>query len=164
MKNSKGKTMKAIMSHPGSMKMLRDAIKSPIGSTSRSQAQKIFRIMDKLYTANDGVGGPGMMMQQQQDALQSLSAPNNTFKDPQGIIVFHKLPPMKVDFSGKKKKAVYGGMGGPAAGIGFKAEAGNFKSLAQTCRQRFGSILPTMVDVVKPVISFQEIFGSCNPP
>ena len=112
--------MKAIMSHPGSMKMLRDAIKSPIGSTSRSQAQKIFRIMDKLYTANDGVGGPGMMMQQQQDALQSLSAPNNTFKDPQGIIVFHKLPPMKVDFSGKKKKAVYGGMGGP----GFDGEGG----------------------------------------
>lgn len=120
MKNSRAKTMKAIMGHPGSMKMLRDAIKSPIGSTSRSQAQKIFRIMDKLYTANDGVGGPGMMMQQQQDALQSLSAPNNTFKDPQGIIVFHKLPPMKIDFSGKKKKAVYGGMGGP----GFDGEGG----------------------------------------
>jgi len=112
--------MKAIMSHPGSMKMLRDAIKSPIGSTSRSQAQKIFRIMDKLYAANDGVGGPGMMMEQQQQALQSLSAPNNTFKDPQGMIVFHKLPPMKVDFSGKKRKAVYGGMGGP----GFDGEGG----------------------------------------
>jgi hypothetical protein len=120
MSNSRAKTMKAIMSHPGSMKMLRDAIKSPIGSTSRSQAQKIFRIMDKLYTANDGVGGPGMRMQQQQDALQSLSAPNNTFKDPQGIIVFHKLPPMKIDFSGKKKKTVYGGMGGP----GFDGEGG----------------------------------------
>lgn len=118
--NSKSKTMKAIMSHPGSMKMLRDAIKSPIGSTSRSQAQKIFRIMDKLYAANDGVGGPGMMMEQQQQAIQSLSAPNNTFKDPQGMIVFHKLPPMKVDFSGKKRKAVYGGMGGP----GFDGEGG----------------------------------------
>lgn len=106
---TKGDTIRALMSSSKTTKLLRDAIKSPLGSTSRKQAQRILNIMDKLYGKNDGSGGPGFMNQYQSN--NSLYTTTKKPSTPKGMVVFPKVPTPNI-YYGKRKD----GSGGPGFG------------------------------------------------
>ena len=63
--HSKGEILQGMMRRPENAKLIREALSSPVGSTSRAKAKKMFSIMHKLHTSRDGVGGPGMMYERQ---------------------------------------------------------------------------------------------------
>ena len=108
---SRTETMKAILGHKETACLFRDAIKSPIGSTSRAKAKKVFNVMNKLQSNYDGAGGPGMAMPQYNAPTQSLS--RSLPREPKNVIVFHKLPPMNISYGKKKMSLSRGGLGGP---------------------------------------------------
>lgn len=110
------------MRNKDNAKLFRDAIQSPIGSTSRAKAQKIFSIMNKLQDAHqqDGMGGPGIMMERYEQ-----STPLETTDQPQSMVIFHKLPPMDVNYDGvarapkvQNKGTANDGAGGPGVADG----------------------------------------------
>lgn len=118
MASKKTDAMKALLRNPSSNKMLREALKSPIGSTSRAKAQKIFNIMNKLQGVHDGAGGPGIAMERYQQP-QSMTQPMKP-REPQPIVIFHKLPNLNISFDGSPRKQesqkipnVMDGSGGP---------------------------------------------------
>ena len=102
MSKTKAEVMKMLLRNKGMASTLKDAISSPLGSTSRVRAQKILSIMDKLHGLRDGAGGPGeaqpgtvqpMMTPPAQDTspIQSIPTP--------GLVIFKKLPPMVTGFN-----------------------------------------------------------------
>ena len=82
---TKSEIMRAIMKHKGTSKMFRDAIKSPLGSTSREKTQKVFNIMNKLRSSYDGAGGPGIMAEQQD--LLSMPISQDVSNKPKNMVV-----------------------------------------------------------------------------
>jgi len=109
--NSQGQTkasvMQAIMKNKVTSKSFREALRSPIGSTARQRAQKIFNIMNKLQESHDGVGGPGMApgaRSEQTSAVNPLPP-----MEPRNMVILNKLPNMDITY-GKKKN---NGLGGP---------------------------------------------------
>lgn len=156
---SKSQVMKALMSHPGTSKMFKEALGSPLGSTSRSKAQKVFKIMSKLQGSYDGAGGPGMMMERTGNQEPTYSNP--TQSSIEGMVVFHKLPPMNINYSGlstqkrfNPQPRRYDGSGGPGSydgegGIGdwFNNALGAFKDAASTVGPGLGS---TLTNVISP--------------
>lgn len=116
--------MNALMRHPGTNKMFREALKSPLGSTARAKAQKTFSIMNKLQSSYDGVGGPGMMQERADQSDQDVGY-TPAGSTPQNMVVFHKLPEMKVNFDGSPYPhpkpqdvgAVADGSGGPGGQV-----------------------------------------------
>jgi len=102
--SSKGALFQGMMRNPQSGNLLREAFKSPLGSTSRAKAQKSFSIMSKLHNANygmDGAGGPGIpgMMPEQTSFDQIPEAQPAT---PKNMVIFHRIPTPKINFSGVK--------------------------------------------------------------
>lgn len=108
--------MKALMKDKANAKMFRDAIKSPLGSTARARAQKVFTIMNKLQGNHDGMGGPGMMMERYEQPQETMQSTDDT---PQSMVVFHKLPKFYVNYDGVARpdhEATNDGTGGPGYG------------------------------------------------
>lgn len=113
-KSSKSQILKSMMRSPDTSKLIKEAMNSPLGSTSRQKARKIFSIMSKLQSAHDGSGGPGMMYDQQTNG--QYPAPN---MDPiqvngsnsKGMVVFHKIPTPNINYGGTPKAK--DGAGGP---------------------------------------------------
>lgn len=118
-KTSRGNTFKSMMSRPQTAKLIKEAMASPLGSTSRAKVQKIFSIMNKL-NSNDGAGGPGMMYEQMnygQMPMQDTGSPSPT-EFAKGMVIFHKIPAPKINYGSMsaKNKARAGppdGSGGP---------------------------------------------------
>ena len=109
-KQSRGEILRGMMRNPSISKTIKDAISSPLGSTSRQKARKIFDIMQKLNASHDGLGGPGMQYERMAEAPQPdpVQMPTDT---PQGMVIFHKIPTPNIVY-GKKPKAL-NGVGGP---------------------------------------------------
>ena len=118
MANAQTEAMKAMMRNPKTGKLFKDALSSPIGSTSRAQVKKIFSIMGKLQSSRDGVGGPGMMMERESQPADTYGY-SAAADEPQSMVVFHKLPEMNINFEGhphessKKSATAMDGAGGP---------------------------------------------------
>lgn len=105
-----------MMRHPETSKLIKEALSSPVGSTSRAKAKKTFSIINKLHSSyNDGSGGPGMT-----DA-RMMFTPNQEQEDPQsapkGMVIFHRIPTPKINYyMGSKPKPApkkVDGAGGP---------------------------------------------------
>ena len=95
--------MKAMMGDRNTVTMFRSALKSPLGSTSRTRAQKVLHIMQRLHENRDGQGGPGIMPMMQEPMV--FSQPES--KQPKNVVIFKRLPPFKI----KSKKDGQGGPG-----------------------------------------------------
>jgi hypothetical protein len=102
-------------------KVFRDAIGSPLGSTARDKAQKIFRIMDKLQASYDGVGGRGVASQSYNEPSSATNYSPPRAADNQNIVVFGKLPPMNIAY---RKKIQGDGVGGPGYDYGSSSLTG----------------------------------------
>jgi hypothetical protein len=96
LKTSKGQMLGSMLKNPNTSKLIREALASPIGSTSRIKAQKVFSIMSKLHNHNEGfgMGGPGS---------QTVPlAPHNTNPSqapdftPSGMVMFNKIPKTRI--------------------------------------------------------------------
>lgn len=123
-KSSQSEIFKGMMRNPSNAKLMKEALASPIGSTSRQKAKKLFSIMNKLHASRDGMGGPGMMYDQQ--AYGQYPAPQN---DPiqvngdnsKGMVIFHKIPKPNINFTDNPGKIAtlkpnihrFDGSGGP---------------------------------------------------
>ena len=112
------------MQHPENSKLIKEALSSPIGSTSRNKARKVFSIMSKLHSSNDGAGGPGMAggMSMSYNQPQVSKEPQYT---PKGMVIFSKIPTPNItygkrvptpnsfkSFDGSGGPGVYDGQGG----------------------------------------------------
>ena len=124
-KQSKGDILKGMMRNPEISKTIRDAVSSPVGSTSRIKAKKILSIMQKLHESNSGMGGPGMMYERMAESPQpnyQQVPPEN----PRGIVIFHKIPKPRIIY-GKKPALTIDGKGGPG---GWDGKGGPFDTTA----------------------------------
>ncbi len=68
-------TLKALMKSENLSKLMKDALSSPVGSTSRIRAKKILNVMGKV-NKNDGAGGPGLQFPMQQVQPKSYDYSN----------------------------------------------------------------------------------------
>ena len=88
--------MKGLMGSSNTSSLISDALKSPIGSTSRKRAQKIVSLM-KRYRANDlimdGQGGPGYSTVEQQIPINQAGMGE--------LVIFPSLPEMKISMDGR---------------------------------------------------------------
>lgn len=105
------------MRNPETSKLIKNAMDSPVGSTHRQKAKKVFSIMSKLNASHDGMGGPGMMYDQmahgempdQQAVPIEVNGDNS-----KGMVIFHKIPTPKINYGEARPKAnVHDGAGGP---------------------------------------------------
>lgn len=115
LKTSKGEMLRSMMRNPSTSKLIKDAVASSVGSTSRQKAKKIFSIMNKLHQSYDGIGGPGMMYDQMsygQTPTPEMDPVHIPTDNSKGMVVFHKIPTPKITYGNKASK--------------FKARAGSF--------------------------------------
>jgi len=95
-KSSRGDMLKSMMKHPETASLIREALNSPIGSTSRTKAKKIFSIMNKLHAHNEGMGGPGDYSMQEQSF--STPQPQEPEYNSKGMVIFHKIPQARITY------------------------------------------------------------------
>ena len=117
-KTSKGAILKDMMGRPDTKKLIQKALSSPMGSTSRSEAKNIFSIMSKLNDKNDGVGGPGNVINQIGDRRELEPEPNPIkMKPSKGMVIFNRIPKSRVNYTIRPtKNIVKDGAGGPGDG------------------------------------------------
>jgi len=116
-KTSKGAILRSMMERPETKKLIKRALSSPMGSTSRSKAKNIFSIMSKLNDKNDGAGGPGDVLGQMgykndTEQFQSIDKPKPT----KGMVVFNRIPKSKINYTIKPTIVIEDGVGGPGDG------------------------------------------------
>lgn len=151
--SSKAEIFRGMMRRPETAKLIKEAMASPLGSTSRQKAQKIFSIMGKLHSSHDGMGGPGMIFNPM-DTGQTMAPDTGPVtisnEDSKGMVIFHKIPKPRIIY-GKKvptKKQILDGRGGPGDFSTLTAVSSPLSSLAgvqpQTGIPGFSSI-PTFV-------------------
>lgn len=143
-RTSKSDIMHSMMRNKENSKLIREALSSPVGSTSRAKAQKMFSIMGKLSNANDGAGGPGFEYQR----IQSEPIQHNPQENSKSMVIFHKIPSPKITY-GKKitpvpQAAKYDGFGGP----GIHDGAGGFFSDAYST---FNNAIQSISNYVEPL-------------
>lgn len=120
-KTKEGHTLRSMMRRPEMAKIIKEAVNSPLGSTSRKKAQKLFKIVNRLNTAYDGMGGPGMQYQrmeaerQQWPEMDPVHVPTD---NPKNVIIFHKIPQPKIVYGSRASKdkpraGSFDGTGGP---------------------------------------------------
>lgn len=126
-KTSQSEIFKGMMRNPANAKLMKEALASPIGSTSRQKAKKLFSIMNKLHASRDGMGGPGMMYDQM--AYGQYPAPENNpievnGEGSKGMVIFHKIPKPNINFTDtpqpmslKPNIGRHDGSGGPGDSI-----------------------------------------------
>jgi hypothetical protein len=109
---TKGEVLKSMMRRPETAQLIQEALNSPVGSTSRAKAQKIFSIVNKLNISNsDGAGGPGMPMDQSYMTPDQSNEPIQiTAENSRPIVVFKRIPTPKIKYG---KRAPMDGGGGP---------------------------------------------------
>jgi hypothetical protein len=120
LKTSKGDMLKSMMRNPETSKLVKEAMASSLGSTSRAKAKKIFSIMSKLHQSYDGIGGPGMMYDQMsygQTPAPEMDPVHIPTDNSKGMVVFHKIPKPKITYGNKASKfkarpGSYDGKGG----------------------------------------------------
>jgi hypothetical protein len=112
-KTSRGEILKGMMRRPETAKLIKEALASPVGSTSRVKARKIFSIMNKLHSSHDGMGGPGMMSMYGQMPMQNTSTTQTPTETAKGMVVFHKIPKPKIIYGKRSKGNINDGSGGP---------------------------------------------------
>ena len=97
LKTNRGQMLKSLMRSPETAKLLKEAISSPLGSTSRIKAKKIFSIMSKLHTYNEGFGGQGGPGDPTAPASPLGTAQSQTPDfTPKGMVMFNKIPKTKI--------------------------------------------------------------------
>ena len=103
MPTSKAEIMHFMMKNKEHSKLIKEALSSPLGSTSREKANKMFSIMGKLTQANDGAGGPGVMQEQPQmmPTYPEMNQPVRMPESTKSMVIFHKIPTPKITY-GKK--------------------------------------------------------------
>lgn len=143
-KTSRGDIFKSMMRHPDTSKLIKDALASPVGSTSRARAQKVFSIMNKLHSSHDGMGGPGMMdaraMYSTPDVVP-MSAPQIPAK---GMVIFHKIPTPKINYGGNNNaRLIKDGAGGPGVYDGKGGLFDDLGSMFSTFTKPFTDYLST---------------------
>ena len=115
-KNTKEEIIKSMMRHPDTAKLVKEALSSPIGSTSRGKAQKLFSIMNKLGSAHDGAGGPGMIdpRSMYQTGMPMPSAPSQA-REPKNMVVINRIPKPRINYGGNSSRIIKknDGAGGP---------------------------------------------------
>ena len=142
-KTSKGEMLKSMMRRPETSKLIKEAMSSPLGSTSRIKARKIFSIMNKLNTSYDGSGGPGMMYDQsmygqmQAPEMDPVHIPTDGSK---GMVIFHKIPKPKITYGNRASKfkpraGSFDGSGGPGDLFG------NWGTMLNTFTQPFTDLI-----------------------
>lgn len=116
---TKGEVLKSMMRRPETAKLIQEALTSPVGSTSRAKAKKIFSIVNKLNIANsDGAGGPGMMDSSYNMMPSGESEPIQiTPEGSRPIVVFKRIPTPRIKY-GKRLPADGGGGPGYHDGAG----------------------------------------------
>lgn len=95
---SKQAVLNGLMSSKNISSLINDALKAPIGATSRKRAQKVVSLM-RRYRANDmqgmamdGAGGPG---------YQTIEQPNPMAEASQGeLVIFPSPPEMRIPLDG----------------------------------------------------------------
>lgn len=107
-RSSKGDILKGMMRRPETSKIIREAFNSPIGSTARQKAKRLINIMNKLQTAYDGGGGPGMPQEQAQDSYAQQPEASEYREVPKGMVILRKIPKPKITYGVKRD-----GAGGP---------------------------------------------------
>ncbi len=111
LKTSKGTMLKSMLNSPDTTKLIREALSSPLGSTSRAKAKRIFSIMGKLHTHNEsfGMGGPGVSA----NPAAPLGASNSQVPDftPKGMVMFNRIPKTRITYGNspiaKKSQSQY---------------------------------------------------------
>lgn len=135
--------VKGLMSSKNTSSLISEALKSPIGSTSRKKAQKIVSLM-RRYRANDGAatpdgqGGPG---------YQTIEQPSPMAQASQGeIVIFPSPPEMQIPMDGR------GGPGLPGLGMPVGGSAPNPLSDLRNFMGNFGApaTIPTQPGQQQP--------------
>ena len=104
---SKGDMLKTMLRRPETAKLVKEAMNSPVGSTSRIKAKKMFSIMNKLNLHNSGqlgqmgMGGPGVSMEGQSVDMTEPQTPEFNSK---GMVIFNKIPKANVSYGPKMPK------------------------------------------------------------
>ena len=151
-KTTKGEILKSMLRRPETAKLIKEALSSPVGSTSREKAKKIFSIMNKLHVSHDGAGGPGTMYErmggsQPSPEMDPSHIPTDNSK---GMVIFHKIPKPKITYgnSASKFKARAGsfdGYGGPGIPDGAGGLFGDMGSILSTFTKPFTDYLSTPI-------------------
>lgn len=123
LKSNKGEMLHSMLRRPETSKLIKEALSSPLGSTSRIKARKIFSIMNKLNNSYDGSGGPGMMYNQMgygQATAPEMDPMHIPTDNSKGMVIFHKIPKPKIIYGNKASKfkarpGSFDGSGGPGA-------------------------------------------------
>jgi len=177
-KNQKGETLKSMLRRPQTAKLLKEAMNSPIGSTSRAKAQKIFSIMGKLNSSYDGAGGPGMLYGQMSygqmpaPEMDPVHIPTDNSK---GMVIFHKIPKPKIVYGNKASKfqpraGSFDGQGGPGSDLSYGERLfGNVGGIVNTFSKPFADYLnsPTaspQSTPSAPLVNTPAISSPYSPP
>lgn len=179
-RTQKSDILDSMMKHPETRKLIKDALSSPIGSTSRAKLQKHMSIMGKLHNSNyssaDGAGGPGIVQEQppeEQPEFDPVHIPSDNSK---GMVIFYKIPTPKITY-GKKATSMdvarkdqeragsFDGQGGP--GMNYDGAGGFLSDLydsAKTTGSKFFN--PSKTSSYTPVFSspFTSTSGSSFIP
>ena len=108
LKTNRGQMLKSLMRSPETAKLLKEAISSPLGSTSRIKAKKIFSIMSKLHTYNEGFGGQGGPGDPTAPASPLGTAQSQTPDfTPKGMVMFNKIPKTKIVYGNSLNLSKY---------------------------------------------------------
>jgi len=115
-KSTKADVMRGLLRHSKTKKLFKDAVDSPMGSTSRSQAKKILKIMGRVHL--DGQGGPGIFQPQEPQNPELI--PSHIPSEPKNVVFFKKIPTPRINYGPAKGNASryqprpgQDGMGGP---------------------------------------------------
>ena len=155
------------MRHPETSKLIKEALNSPVGSTSRAKVQKVFNIMNKLHSSHDGMGGPGMVN------IQSMySTPDSPMTRPQStprsVVIFNKIPTPKINYGGNSARIKHDGAGGPGYYDGkgglFDDLGGMFKTFAEPFTNYLSSSTPKTTISSTPAPNMSTVNGPVYAP
>jgi hypothetical protein len=148
-KSTKSDLIKSMMGHPGTRKLIKDAMASPVGSSARTRLAKIMKTSETLHLKpHDGVGGPGMMQLRQAEYSQQ------PYKEPKsytGLIYFGALPEMRS--TKQRSGGSMDGQGGPGDGQGgsgqtmFQSNLNTLGSWGMNAANAIGSAAKTVGNV-----------------
>lgn len=129
-RTQKADILDSMMKHPETRRLIKEALSSPLGSTSRTKLQKHMSIMSKLHNTNygtdDGAGGPGVIPEQYPGNQPEFDAVHNPSEGSKGMVIFHKIPKPRITYgkvaptmdAARKDQARAGSFNEPVDGSG----------------------------------------------
>lgn len=163
-KTNKGDILKSMMRRPESAKLIKEAMGSPIGSSSRAKAKKLFSIMEKLHASHDGSGGPGMMYERMDQApMPEMDPVHIPTDESKGMIIFHKVPEPNITYGNKASKfkpraGSFDGSGGPGV---YDGKGGLFDDLGSMLSVFTTPFAPTANSTPSTSSAYSSLF---TPP